>query len=457
MNATIPSVTTVLKILYIVLFLLQAFFPRPFFLYLTGLVALALCVLTFPATRRATRIMSVILCAAGAYLMLEFHATPGDWIKACIYNTALIALLLSVPMLSSILFFEPYETHLSRVLSRHVSSPFRFYSVVSLLLTVLASLINLAGFHFVHQLLRNTAAKYPARLFNSALIRGFLPNMMWSPSYISVAFVVQYTSLSWFDIAPLGIAMASVGTVVTLAVGWIEYGRQTGFSANGPGSDAAKGSSQDAAVRSLCKLLFQTGLLILLIVLMERLTHKSAMVIVPLVAFAGPFLLALAYGKTEAFSSQARDFFRRRLPAMNNEVVLFSAIGFFGYSLGLSDIPSYIPLLVSKMGLATPAALLPLVSCAIGLLSVAGVHPMITIATLAAALPPGSIPASSLQLAGAFLSGYVLYSILSPFSSANLLMSSLSGQSPLTLGLKQNGFFAAVFTAVTVAVILLFP
>jgi hypothetical protein len=418
------------------------------------LVAILLFLLAFSSARPATRIMSLILIAVGVYFMLTCQASPESWVKASTYNAALISLVLTVPLLGSILYFEPYQHHLSILISRFASTPYRFYVVASMMLTLLAALINLASFHFIHQLLRKTAEKYPEKLFTSALIRGFLPNIMWSPSYISVALASQYANISWFALAPIGISMAVAGVSSLLLAGWVEYGQlKSSFSPDIlPDSQSGIGDS----VKSLMKLVLQTGILIFLIVALEYLTHKSAMVIVPLVAFTGPLLLSIAYGKTGVYLAESREFITHRLPLMNNEVILFPAIGFFGYALGISDIPAYIPVLISRLGLDTPASLLPLIVFAIGVLSIIGIHPMITIAALAASLPPGSVPLSSIQLAGAYLAGYTLYSVLSPLSAANLLVGSLSRQSPLSVGLRQNGGFAVMFTIISIGIILLF-
>ena len=419
-----------------------------------ALVAVSLFLLSFSATRPSTRFMSLLLIAVGVYFLISYQATTQSWIKASTYNAPLISLVFTVPLLGSILYFEPYQHHLSILISKFASSPYRFYFVASLMLTFLAALINLASFHFIHQLLRNTAEKYPAKLFNSSLVRGFIPNVMWSPSYISVALAAQYSNISWFSLAPIGITMAVSGVISLLVFGWFEYGHMENTV---PKSSASPSPADlDQSVKSLLKLLLQTVILISLIVALEYITHKSAMVIVPLVSFTGPLLLALVYGKTEAYRTQSREFITQRLPLMNNEFVLFTAIGFFGYALGISDIPAYIPVLINQLGLDTALTLLPIIVFAIGLLSLIGVHPMITIAALAASLPPGSIPLSNIQLAGSYLAGYTLYSVISPFSAANLLVGNLSKESPLAVGLKQNGMFAIVYTLVSIGIILMF-
>ena len=416
-----------------------------------GAVSLLLFALTFFSTRPSTRYMSLLLIAVGLYFMWAYQVPMSGWIKASIYNASLISLLLTVPLLSSILYFEPYQQHLSAVVVKYVSSPFRFYAVVSAILTLLASLINLASFHFVHQLFRPLAKQYPEKLFNSALIRGFLPNTLWSPSYISVAFISQYVNLSWLALAPLGISLAAAGAPLLLGLGWLEYGRS---SISTPVQDPNPTPGFESSRKSLGKLVFQTVVLIILIVALEQYTKKSAMVIVPLVSLIGPLLLALAYGRSEAYLAQARDFLQHRLPLITNEIVLFTAIGFFGYALGISEIPQYIPLLINQLGLDTPQLLLPILVFSIGLFSTIGIHPMITIAALATSLPPGSVPLSPLQMAGAYLAGYMLYTVLSPFSAANLLLGSLAQQSPVTVGLKENGGFAVLYAVLCIGIIL---
>ena len=441
-----------LKIFYISLFLLNSFFPQPVLPIVLAVVSLALFGLTFFETRSSTRYMALLLIAVGLYFMWTYQVPWSGWIKASAFNAPLISLLLTVPLLSSILYFEPYQQHLSDIAVKYVSSPFRFYVVVSTLLTLLASLINLASFHFVHQLFRPLAEKFPVKLFSSALIRGFLPNTLWSPSYISVAFIAQYVNLSWLALAPLGISLAAAGVPLLLGLGWLEYGR-TSIPCTLTVPESSKVS--DTSRKSLLKLSFQTAVLIFLIVALEQLTHKSAMVIVPLVSVVGPLTLALAYGRSEAYIAQTRDYLQHRLPLITNEIVLFTAIGFFGYALGISDIPRYIPLMINQLGLDTPLLLLPILVLAIGAFSTIGIHPMITIAALATSLPPGSVPLSTLQMAGAYLVGYMLYSVLSPFSAATLLLASLTRQSPITVGPKDNGGFAFLYVALCIAIILL--
>ena len=447
--------TSVLLLLYVCLFLIQAFFPSLYIRGIMGLAALIVILVNFVAIRPATRLISVILIGVGSYLLLSVQATFTDWAKAGTHNAPLLSLVLTVPLLSSILAFEPYPQYLSRITTGLMTSPFRFYAVSATMVTFLSCLLNLASLHFVHQLLRSTADKCPASLFPRALARGFTPNVMWSPSFISVALAIQYAGISWFTVAPVGIALALTGFGCVLFIGWLEYGKLPDFE---PGQMDAieKLIDKQTAKIGLFKLLCQTGLLISMIIILEYTTKKSALILVPLISFTGPVVLAAIYGKTRTYLQQFHGYFGEKLSQMHNETLLFSAIGFFGYALTHSDLPAQIPLLVNHFGLDTPFKLVLLIVAAIGLLSLLGIHPMITIAAISVSLPPGSIPLSGRELAGAFLAGYVLYSLCSPFSAINLIMSSLTKFNPLVVGLKQNFSFALVYMTLSIAIILLF-
>ena len=81
-------------------------------------ISLLLFALTFLETRPSTRYMSLLLIAVGLYFMVSYQVPLNGWIKASINNASLISLLLTVPLLSSILYFEPYQQHLSSIVAK---------------------------------------------------------------------------------------------------------------------------------------------------------------------------------------------------------------------------------------------------------------------------------------------------------------------------------------------------
>ena len=213
---------SILLLIYIGIFLMQSFFPQLWLNHIMAGCALLACLASLKQVRRPTLLLSTLLTGSGFLLMLQGNPQPLDWSRAAIHNASLICLVLTVPLLGSILAFEPYARYLTLITERYITSPFRLYSAAALLTSALSSLLNLASMHFVHHLLQPRAAKCPPALFSQALFRGFMPNVMWSPSYISVAIAIQYSGISWFSLAPVGISLALTGVVWALLLGWLE-------------------------------------------------------------------------------------------------------------------------------------------------------------------------------------------------------------------------------------------
>ena len=456
--ATIPAFS-ILLLIYIGIFLMQSFFPQLWLNHIMAGCALLACLASLKQVRRPTLLLSTLLTGSGFLLMLQGNPQPLDWSRAAIHNASLICLVLTVPLLGSILAFEPYARYLTLITERYITSPFRLYSAAALLTSALSSLLNLASMHFVHHLLQPRAAKCPPALFSQALFRGFMPNVMWSPSYISVAIAIQYSGISWFSLAPVGISLALTGVVWALLLGWFEYGKLAAFSTGEVSEKDRLRRPSDidrtAAVRGVWTLLSMILLLISLIVFLEYYTHKSALVLVPLISFTGPMLLSRIYGKSAVYSTQFRQYVAEKLPRAHNEMLLFSSIGFFGYALAGSSFPAQIPLLVSRFGLDTPLKIALLIVGIIIMFAAIGIHPMITIAAISSAMPPGSTALSGQQLAGTFLVGYMFYGICSPFSATNLIMASLTAQNPIVAGLRQNGLFALFYVLLALCLLLL--
>jgi hypothetical protein len=280
--------------------------------------------------------------------------------------------------------------------------------------------MNIASIPFVHQLLREAAARFPSQLLFQALSRSIAPNMLWSPGFISMAIAVQYTHTPWFKIAPAGILLALTTFAIGLGLGRFELAGQPD-PAPPAAASAAPAAPAVAGKRYLAKLLLQLLLLIGLIVAFQYWTGKSALVTVPVISFAGPLLLAVAFRRLSVYKDRLRDYFRTALPQMHNEIVLFSAIGFFSYALSISEARDVIPSAIQWLGFTSPLVLIPLIVFLTAFPCIFGVHPIIIISSIAVALPPGSIPLSDVQIAEALLLGYMVYAAMSPVSLVNLV------------------------------------
>jgi hypothetical protein len=207
----------------------------------------------------------------------------------------------------------------------------------------------------------------------------------------------------------------------------------------------------------LAKLFLQLAMLIVFIVVLQSVTQKSALVTVPLVSFTGPLLLALAFSRLAVYRNHLKNYFTTILPNSYGEVILFTAFGFFGFALGLSDSKQYIPLAIQYLGFDAPITLIPLITALAALPCLFGIHPIVTISTIAITLPPGSIALTKIQMAGALLLSYMAYGNLSPFSAVNLVIAGLTKADPVMSSIRQNWLYVIAMVFVGTLILTYLP
>ncbi len=439
---------SVLLLFYLAAFFIDTFFPSDVVRRLMLVPLAGVHFIAFGRMKRSSMLISGILTGVGMLLLLAGGAKADDWVKAALNNAPIICLLLTVSLFTIPLYFEPYHEALTSSIARFVRSPFQFYALSLSLTTALGSLLNVACMPFIHSLLRETAGRFRDGVVAKALMRGNTVNMFWSPVFISLAIVIQYSGISWFAVLPTGLVLASATYLVALAFGAVEF--------RGKARERAE-STGDASAAILLKLFLQMAILMVFIALLQYFTHKSALVTVPLVSLTGPLLLALIFSRLGVYKARLRAYLATGLPNSCSEVILFTSFGFFGYALGLSDIRNYIPPAIQYLGFDSPLTLIPLITFLTAFPSLFGVHPLITISTIAITLPPGSVALTDIQMAGALLLGYVCYGALSPFSAINLVILGLTKEGLIEATIRRHWPYALAVTAVATLLLTYLP
>ena len=439
---------------YVLFYLLYSFFPSTLWLIPINIIVIILLLTCFHRMKRSYQIISGILIAIGGYFLIASHAAAADWLLAVLPNAGVASLLITVPLLGMTLYFEPYLECLEEVLPKYIQKPFHFYSITALFSAFLSSLLNIAAVPFLFQLFSRVAEKYPPRLFHYALSRGISSNLMWSPSWISVAVALQASQLSWRELMPLGIPLAAAGITITLLMGRLElylYPVRDHWQ-----SEITNKPIDAKNMKYLYKLAAQMALIIIFILLLEIVTHKSALVTVPLVSLSLPFLLAVLLRRTTVFKNRFHTYFTVQLPKMYNNIILFSAIGLFGYGLGLSEIRTLLPAIIQQLGISSPFLMIILLVSLVGFVGFFGIHPIISISTISIAIAPSTIGLSQMQMAGAFLNGYMFYTMLSPFAGTGMLLAAIFKTNSLNMSLKLNFSYAMTFCLINTLLLVSF-
>lgn len=430
-------------LLFIAGYLMNFFVKIPFLPEARAALAILFFSCSLFLLKPVNRWMCALLFSGGAGLLLTHEVAAGIWVRAMIENSGLISLLLTVPLLGLILRFGAYEAAITALASRYIRSEFGYYAAVVTIANLLGTFLSMAAVPLCYQMMKNIASNYDASLTAKALARGFCANLLWSPNLIAVAVALQYIRLPWYEVAPVGISLSAVVFLLTLV---LERRSLTMSSRAG-----ATGSPDifSAEHRKLLALLGGQIVFVLVVVLaLDYAIGKNVLAAVSLTAFCIPGLIAATTGKLDIFRNGVKNYFTCTLPAMANEFMLFSCVGFFGYSLGATDFGR--DWLARLLGFIAPYPQIApfLIIWTIGLLAIVGVHPIITISSLGVCLTKISIGLSDIQLAISLMMGYILYSLISPFSSMAMMLSGLLQKNVFEVSVRINLGYAFLISIV---------
>ena len=442
-----------LLVLFVTGYLVNFFVKIPFLPEARAFTALVFFSCSIFLLKPINKKMCILLVGAGVVLLLSNDAGIKDWVRAITENSGLISLLLTVPLLGLILGYASYEEAISALAVRYIRSEFGYYAAVVTIVNLLGTFLNMAAAPLCYHMIKHIAQNYDASLTAKALGRGFSANLLWSPNLIAVAVSLQYVNLSWYELAPVGILFSLIAFLLTLGLGKAVLSRKK------PDIFQAAGKSTEAFPASYSKVLTVLGVQIVLVLsavlVLDYSIGKNVLVAVSLVSFFAPLLIALITGKIAVFNKGMEKYFSITLPSMANEFMLFSCVGFFGYSLGTTDFGK--ALMSKLLGIF---ALYPdiapfLIIWTIGLLAMIGVHPIITISSLGICLANGKIGLTELQVAMSLMTGYMMYLLTSPFSSMTMILSGLLDKNVFDVSVRINLGYA-MLVSLTITILLHF-
>ncbi|MGI6225679.1 MAG: hypothetical protein ACOYJ1_05415 [Peptococcales bacterium] len=435
---------------FTIFYLLKVFLHWNILNILLTILIAGLLIINLPLLKGPSKIISIVLFTLGMILMFTSKATINDWQTGLINNAGIITLLITVPMLGFPLLFENFQQAITEISHKHLDTPVNFYSISNFLCFCLATILNIASVSIVNHLLNEAKKQYPIELFSRALTRAIMSCSIWSPSFVGVAVVLHYTGFPWIKIAPWGLLFALIALFLGIS---LEKFHNRSFPKNITLSPKKNVSQQN---KRLLKILVILGtFMISAIIFLEVLTGLSVLVVVPLVALLGPLFIGIVWGKMPIFLSCFRNFFNEKLPNMKNEIVLFTAAGFFGHSLNVAHIGEYASKIIVYLDIQEPFFLIMILMGIIISMALIGVHPVVTSSTILITLPVSQIPLMPIQFALTVIMGYSIAALLSPISGTVLVTSGVLGENPLNVGIKWNWQYALILIFICIFVLAL--
>lgn len=440
---------SILLSVFIGTYLLHAFSDDLFVRLLMAVVALIFCCINFNSLKPLTRNMVILLLMISGVCV---WASPVslDWTLAITENAGIVTMLLTAPLLGSILRFAAYETALLAFAARYIHTSYQFYMLTICLVSFLGILMNLAAVPFVYQLMSPLLKKYPAEILHKALYRGYAVNLFWAPNMICVAVVLQYVNIPWELLAPIGLVFSGVSFVISSLIEKFAHpqGRSNEmFEPIMPAQNGGQTEKTDAK-RYLLMLLVQLTLIIVVITGLTGHYGKNIYVSLAMTALVMPLFFAVLMGKLNILGQSVSYFWQQTLPGMSNEFTQFICIGFFGYAFAHSPAIQFVQEQLSIFGSYNSGIVGLLIIALITGLALVGIHPIISISSIAISFSTQDSVLAGLPLAIALLAGYTMYFFLSPFSSMVMIMAGLSKKNVYEIGLRLNWQYTIVLTLI---------
>lgn len=442
----------------ILLYLAWSLTGLTFLQYLFGLCLMTAAFIAWRLCKPSTRIIGLVLFVVGGFNMFHAGVSWQGWAQAFSSNGGLVVLFLSVPLLSVLLAYQDFVGVITRLFQRYIKESHWYFSFAAVLSGLVGAVMALGGIALLYDLLHPNMIRYGGEVEESqSLTRGNLSMSYWAPCHMSVATVITYTGISWLELAPRGLLLSSIQVGIIFLFFYISKKRG---KMHPPLLKEEADATEHVDPRREREILGQLLLiyvgLIALVGLMTALTDLPILAIITLVSIVFPWLVGKLLNKMDVFRGHGSFYLQKKLPAVLDQVVLFSSVGFFGKSI---EISGYGDLLVKSLNIqqwASPSLVVGVVALVMVALSMMGIHPIVSIIALATTLNPDLMNVSSRMLAYTYLLGYGVGVIVSPLSGAALAMAGLNGKDPWNGMSKHNlfyGFFLIILFSLLIPLI----
>ncbi|MFZ5946200.1 MAG: hypothetical protein ACOYVD_19090 [Bacillota bacterium] len=447
---------SVLILTFIVLFLINTFAPSLLLNNILAVIVVLVMAVNLPFLKGSSRYISICLLIISLVIMLSIDAGISEWRAGLNKNVGIVSLLVTVPMLSFPLYYDNFQKAIVQISTKYLNTSFNFYSVTSLLSYSLGIFLNVASMNITYHLLEESKERYPISIFSSALTRGFNSCSIWSPNFVGVAVILEYLNLPWIKMAPIGFLLS-----LTTLLFSIKYEQLIERVKPKSSEKTSYQGWKNSLVTEDRKLLFRLAsigiLLILLIIITEILTGLSVLVIVPIIAFLAPFMLALLWGKGHVYKHCFNNYLWGKLPKMENEIVLFLTAGLFGQAVNSTNVGSYAVNFINSLNIQHGSILITILMLIIVLLSLLGIHPVVTTSTIALTLPISQVPLVPIQYTLTLLTAYAVAALLSPISGTVLVAAGIFKENPFNIGIGWNWKYSCSLMVLYIVLLSMIP
>jgi hypothetical protein len=402
---------------------------------LGGLVFAAILVL-LPNLKGMTLWLTIFFLVTGVVLLMLQKVSAKIWFESAGINVTIVTLFLFAPLFGIPVRLPAYVMALKRFYEVNLRSKSALFVGTQLLTQIMGVFINVGSIPVVYQMVYVRPQPGMNQLLANALNRGFAGAILWSPYFAAMTLVTSALGLSWSSVLPYMLGMA----VLSLAVSWLVDFR---------GLLQAEPEEPTQMIEKRERALFPLGLglyliaAIIVILTMERVIELPMVLLICLAALAFPLLWCLIKGEMTVYKEGIKNHVTVTLPALQKEITLFLAAGFFSGSIGVTKLGAMVPSLLEQVPLPVFITFSFLTVAFIVGTSLIGLHPIVPVTIFAGSFDPSSVQISPIYFAVLLLGSWALSNPISPASAVNNLLAGLLKKSVFEVA-KPNYKFAGI-------------
>lgn len=401
------------------IYIVQQLTQLEMFTPLLGCLVFFAIAILLPKLKGLTLWLTVSFMVAGTVLMLLQNVEASVWFKSAGINVTIVTLFLFAPLFGIPVRLPVYVDALKRFYEANFRSKAALFIGTQFLTQIMGVFINVGSIPVVYQMVFVKPQPGMSRVLANALNRGFAGAILWSPYFAAMTLVTSTLELPWSSVLPFLLGLAVLSLVVSWAVDFREL-RQA--ETEPPQHELTKKQGSAAFPIGLGMYLITA---IIAILLLERLVELPMVILICMAAVLFPLIWCMAKGSSAVYRQGLKNHVTVTLPALQKEITLFLAAGFFSGSIGVTKFGTTVPALLEQIPLSVSLTFSVFMVALIAGTSLIGLHPIVPVTILAGGIDPVSVQISPMYFAVLLLGSWSLSNPISPASAVNNLLAGL--------------------------------
>lgn len=416
-----------------------------------------LVVLTFivswPSMAFFPKLMSGLLVIFGNVLFSFSDGSFLYWEEALLSNVGLVALFISVPLLSYPLKHGGYIKYMDDFIGCYLKKDMKIVAFVMGITCIISSFLNMGSVRVSYDLFSKRFAN-ANKIFAKSLIQGFSLAAFWSPYFAGVAIALHLVGVRFNSFVIYGLTMVVIAYTASVLSNflYIKFEKRKG-SYELIASTVEKTEVKEPAIqhRKGIELFIVFSGLFLALFILEKWLDYNVLLLITIVAFTYPFIWSALIGKIKELFYSMSDYAVKVVPNVHNESIMILSATFFSQMVSLTTFPNLLSRLflnISQFSVIFTVFIIISTCVIIAFFS----HQILPVSIFATTLSPEVIGLKPELLVLALVISWGIIPLLSPVSGANLMAGRLFRTKTFEIGLWNLKYAILIIVLASIAI-----